>query len=128
MTKPIPSRPLKISLFSLQAGLAFIFGYAGIDALHEPAAWIGYLPTMLTNLANPNLVLQLVSVFQIILAVALLIPQSRFYAALIAAGMLAGITIMNLGAMVIVFRDVGLTFMALALAAQTAPKWLTKFT
>ncbi len=100
----------------LRLGLAFVFAYAGVQSLQHPLEWIGYMPKMLTSHFDANTLLKVFSVAQLLLAVWLLTGKYLRFAALFAAAMLAGITLFNIPQMVITFRDVGLTAMALALA------------
>lgn len=119
-------RPLEITIASwlLRSGLAFVFLYAGIDGLLNPIRWLGFMPEFMTVIAPAETMLSAFSVFEIILAAALLWNVTVFYAALVAAGMLAGMTVFNLSALLIVFRDIGLAAAALALAALHLPAYL----
>lgn len=68
------------------------------------------------SLAPEPLLLSSFSLFEVLLGLWLLSGKKLFYAAGISAMVFSGITIFNLGALDIVFRDVGLFFAALALA------------
>jgi len=114
----------------LRLGLAFVFAYAGIDAIREPGVWIGFLPPIVTKLAPMKLVLDGFSISQLALAAALLWRKSSFYAASISTLTLTGIVvnslIMDPSSMLIVFRDIGLVFASLALMLAELPAFLTR--
>jgi len=99
----------------LRLGLAFVFAYAAIDSLIHPNDWIGYMPHMLTGFIKADLLLKIVSIYQLILVGWLLTGRYIRYAAILCALTLAGITATNLGVFAITFRDVGLLAAALAL-------------
>ena len=98
--------------FFLRAGLAFVFFYAGIASLLFPQNWIGFFPSFL----RVSWILILFSVFEIILGFWLLSNKRVFYASLVSAIGLFFIIIFNLTLFDLVFRDVGLFFIAIALA------------
>ncbi len=99
----------------LRWGLAFVFFYAAIASLRHPQDWVGFFPQFVRNMIPQNLLLTGFSIFEIILATWLFSGKKTLWAAGIAALALAGVTVSNLGAFDIVFRDVGLLFAALAL-------------
>lgn len=99
----------------LRAGLAVVFAYAAIASLKTPNDWIGYLPSFTTKLVDPSLALQLLSIFQLVLAAWLLIGWQTRIAAAVCVLMLGGIVVSNFSLLAITFRDLGLMFAALAL-------------
>jgi uncharacterized membrane protein YphA (DoxX/SURF4 family) len=101
----------------LRIGLAIVFLYAAIGSFLNPDAWIGYFPVILQRMVPKGFLLGSFSIIEIVLSIWLLAGKKTFYAAIIAALMLAGIILANFGAMDIVFRDFGILFAALALAA-----------
>ncbi len=100
----------------LRIGLAFAFLYAAIGSFLAPDSWIGFFPPFLRNIFPPNLLLVGFSVYEILLGLWLLWGGYAFYSASLAVLTLLGIIIPNLGALDIIFRDVGLLFAALGLA------------
>jgi len=98
----------------IRVGLAFVFLYAAIAALMTPASWIGFLPTWFDTIINPETLLFVFSLFEILLAVLILFWSSP-YPGGVATLLFIGMILPNTGAMEIVFRDVGLMFMALTL-------------
>lgn len=108
---------MKLASLFLRIGLAFVFLYAAIESLLNPGVWAGFLPVFLTSMIPAGPLLTGFSVYEILLAGWLLWGARVRYAAILAAITLAGITFVNLAAIDTVFRDVGLIFAALALAA-----------
>lgn len=106
-----------LPLWLLRIGLATMFLYAAISSFLQPNEWIGYLPSFVSSLFDGEVVLKLFSVLEIALAAWLLSGVYTRYAALLAAAMLLGITVSNFSLLAISFRDIGLAFAALALAA-----------
>ena len=109
------SKPLSIK-WLLRIGLAFVFSYAAISSLLHPLLWTGYLPSFVLRLVDPALAIRLLAVYELLLATWLVIDRYIRYAAWLSALTLTGIVIVNPGQIIITFRDIGLVFMALALA------------
>ncbi|HSW80159.1 MAG TPA: MauE/DoxX family redox-associated membrane protein [Candidatus Saccharimonadales bacterium] len=105
-----------IATWILRLGLVFIFAYAGIDGLRHPLLWVGYMPKFLLDTFDQTVLMRFFSIVELLLALWLLVGVYLRWAALLAAAMLAGITLSNLPNFLITFRDVGLFAMALALA------------
>ena len=96
----------------LRLGIAFTLLYAALGSTLEPVNWIAFL----FQFGIPEeLLLGAFSLFEAALALWLLWGKKLVYPALLSAFAFGGITLFNLGAMDIVFRDVGLFFAALAL-------------
>jgi hypothetical protein len=108
---------MKNAKWLLQLGLAIVFLYAAISSLLSPLDWTGFLPTFLTGLAPSLMVLKILAVYEILLAVWLLSGRYLRYAAWLTALTLAGIILTNPTQLIVTFRDIGLLFAALALAA-----------
>ena len=98
--------------FLLRIGLAFVFFYAAISSLLFPENWIGFFPSFL----KLNWILFLFSVYEILLGLWLLSNKYVFYASIISALTLFFIVAFNLTLFDLVFRDVAIFFMAVALA------------
>lgn len=103
----------------LRVGLAFSFIYVAISAFLTPTNWIGFIPGFFDQIVSRNTILNSHIVFDLFLGFWLISNKKIYYAAIVSAISLAIITIFNLGALDIVFRDVSLFFMALALAFMT---------
>jgi hypothetical protein len=104
------------ALLLLRVGLAFTLLYAAIGSFLEPVNWVGFFPAFLFRIGIPEeLLLSGFSVYEAALALWLLWGRKLVLAGFLAALTFGGVTVFNLGAMDIVFRDLGLFFAALAL-------------
>ena len=110
-----PKQNPKLASLLIRIGLAIVFIYAAVDAFIEPAAWISYVPMFSNHFIDPKLALDVLSVFQIFLAIWLVSGKFLKVSALIAAAMLGGIMIFNIPTLLITFRDIGLVFAAIGL-------------
>lgn len=102
----------------LRLGLATMFLYAAVSSFLDPREWLGFLPPFLTDLIDGEMLLKIFSVYELLLAAWLLSGVHVRYAALLCAATLAGIVVSNFSLFAISFRDIGLMFAALALAAH----------
>jgi len=102
----------------LRGGLAVIFLYAAISSFVNPDDWAGYLPGILTDRVDVDLLLKGFSVYELALAAWLLSGVYVRYAALLCAATLLGIIVSNFSLFAITFRDIALVFAALALASM----------
>lgn len=101
--------------FLLRLGLAVPFLYAAIAATLDPNSWLGFFPGWLQSIIPGGLLLGLFSLYELALALWLLSGKKTYYAGGLASLTLLAITISNLGALDIVFRDIGLLLAAIAL-------------
>ncbi|MCH7552236.1 hypothetical protein IIB49_02495 [Patescibacteria group bacterium] len=101
----------------LRLGIAFTLLYAALSSFLTPINWIGFFPAFLFRFGIPEeLLLGGFSLFEAALGLWLLWGKKVVYPALLSAFAFGSIALFNLGAMDILFRDVGLFFAALALA------------
>lgn len=107
--------PTKIASFTLRVALAIPFLYAAIAATLQPEAWIGFIPYFLRNLLPGSLLLTAHALFDFTLALWLLSGWKTKYAAAFSALNLATIIAVNLAALDIIFRDIGLLLAAVTL-------------
>ena len=91
--------------------------YAATASFIEPESWIGFLPAFARKIIPAKILLAIFSIYEILLALWLLSGKKTYKAALLSAATMFAITVTSLGALDIVFRDVAILFMALALAA-----------
>jgi len=104
--------------YLLIIGLAFVFGYFGIDKLIHPEFWLGWIPEWMegmVGLTRENW-LVIIGLTEALLAILLLIPVrvvQRVGATLIALHLVAILT--QVGWNDIGIRDLGLLFSTLAL-------------
>lgn len=106
-----------MSILLLQIGLSFVFIYAAFSSFLNPTSWIGFFPMFLRDIVPEAVLLNGFSIVEIVLAVLLFVPRTVFYASIAASVLFLGMIVFNIGSLDIVFRDVGLAFAALALAA-----------
>ena len=104
-----------LASFILRVALAVPFLFVAIDATLQPEAWVGFIPFFLRNLFPETLLLGAHALVDFTLALWLLSGWRTKYAAGFAALNLAAIIIVNLAALDIIFRDVGLLLAAIAL-------------
>lgn len=105
---------------ALRIGLSFVFTYAAIAGFLNPSAWVGFIPAFVERFIPEALFLTAFGIIELALATLLLFMRNPRYPALAAAALLLGMVVFNLGALDIVFRDIGLALAALALAAMPA--------
>lgn len=105
---------------ALRIGLAGVFLYAGVNSLLNPSAWIGYIPQWVGSipLLTRELALMFHAIFEIILAIVLLIGLWKRLAATLAFLSLAAIIIFY-GIDDVSFRDFGLLASSYALLLLT---------
>lgn len=97
-------------------GIAITLGYAAIAGFINPGAWIGFIPGFISDMVGAALFLKINGIVEIILALWLVSGKRVFYPAVISGLMMLGIIVFNIGAFDIIFRDVAILFMAVALA------------
>ena len=105
-------------IFLLRVGIAFSFLYAAISGFIDPSSWIGFIPQFVTNVLPVETALIIFGVVEILLALALLLMKNLFYPAILSALIVFGIIISNIPQRDILFRDVPIILMALALAVH----------
>lgn len=105
-------------LIFLKIGLAFTLIYAGTNIFISPDNWIGFVPQFMKSFSEYG-ALYMHGAIDILLGLWILSGFRIFLGSLLSAVNLFLVTIFNLGAMDIIFRDVGIFFMALALCFLT---------
>ena len=116
----------QISLI-LRIGLAFAFLYPAVAAFLEPVAWIGYFPQFVKDIIpNDALLLNLFGLTEVVIALWLLWGKYIFYPSIVAALMLVGIVLFNWAVLDVVFRDLSIAAMAIALAIIHRTQQLTQ--
>ncbi len=101
--------------YALRLGLAFAFIYPAISAFIEPNNWIGFIPIFIRNLVSAEIFLMVYSIAELIIGVGILLSKNPFYYAVSGAFVLGAIVILNIGSFDLVFRDVSIIGMAVAL-------------
>lgn len=102
--------------FALRIGLAFAFLYPPLNALVDPVSWIGYFPPFVKGFVPDLVLLHAFGIVEIVLAIWILSGWRIFWPSLAAAAMLLGIVVFNPGNFQVLFRDISLVALALALA------------
>ena len=105
----------------LRLGLAFVFGWMGIDKFLNVSAWYGWVPEFLTFLPQDPF-LYVVGVVEVVLALLLLAGRFVRFAALACAVLMGGI-VLSFGLNDATIRDIGLIAMAIALALMPERKY-----
>ncbi|MEK6900590.1 MAG: DoxX family membrane protein [Nanoarchaeota archaeon] len=107
--------PAKLSSFILRVALAVPFLYAAVSATLQPESWIGFMPLWLRSIFAQQLLLGAFSLYEFVLSLWLISGWKTRYAAGLAVITMASIIVVNIAALDIVFRDVGLLLAAVSL-------------
>lgn len=101
----------------LRISLAFALLYPAVSAVFEPYSWVGYFPAFLQDLpVNDMLMLHIFGALEVILALWILSGKKIFLPSTLSALMLAGIIFFNWSQLAVLFRDVSIMLLAVALA------------
>ena len=103
----------------LRISLAFAFAFPAINALFDPDTWIGYFPSFLTGYVEPLILLHGFGAIEILLALWVLSGWKVQIPASLMALMLLAIVMFNLSQFQVLFRD--LSIMGLAIALMFMP-------
>jgi hypothetical protein len=113
----------------LRIGVAFAFIYPAVAAFFDPFSWIGFFPTFMRDLApSETLLLHAFGITEILIAMWILVGKRIFIPSVLASLYLTGIILFNLALFDIIFRDVSILFMALALVILHHTKHSAKST
>jgi hypothetical protein len=111
--------PERLSVTVLRLGLAFVFGYAAVTSLVHPELVAQYVPMAVPPLIASAL-LPLFGVYELGLAVGLMSRRHVNGAAMLAMLTLVVITLLNLDAFGVLFRNVAIGCAAASLWLETA--------
>lgn len=102
----------------LRLALALAFLYPPVAAVFDPYSWVGYFPTFLSDAIAPHqiLLLHAFGVFEVGLALWVLGTRHVRVPALLMAGTLIAIVLANPAQLSVLFRDLALTLVAIAVA------------
>ncbi|HEY4502439.1 MAG TPA: hypothetical protein VJH21_01245 [Candidatus Paceibacterota bacterium] len=105
------------TLFLLRIGVALAFIYPAVAAFFDPFSWIGFFPSFLRDLfsGHETLLLHTFGITEVVIGLWILIGKKIFIPSLFASVYLALIVLLNLSLLDIVFRDISIFAMALAL-------------
>ncbi len=98
----------------LRLGLAFVFGWFGVDKFLNVSAWYGWIPAWLSFVPQDPF-LYVIGALEVVVALVLLWGRYVRLASLACAAFLLGI-VLNFGLNEFTVRDIGLLAMAIALA------------
>jgi len=105
----------------LRLGVAFAFLFPPINAVFDPYSWVGYFPSFIRDLSPGLGFLHAFGIIEVAIGLWILSGRKVFVPSVIAAAMLLLIVIFNLNDFQVLFRDVSIALMALALAVIHRP-------
>ncbi len=100
----------------LRIGAALSFLYPPIDAFLNPFSWVGYIPQFMRGIVPDMVLLHGFGVLEIVIAVWILSGRRIFWPSVAATAILFFIVATNLNDFEVLFRDVSIAAMTLALA------------
>lgn len=104
----------------LRVGVAFSLIYPAVSGFFTPDAWVGYFPAfVLTLLGSEEMLTYLLhgfGILEIVLGLWILAGRNIFYPAVASTVILFLIVAFNISLLDILFRDIPIMLMALALA------------
>lgn len=102
----------------LRASVAVAFMYPAVDALFNPASWIGFFPAWMLGAFpfSDEILLHLFGASEIVIALWLLFARHIFIPSVLASIYLVGIVAFNWRFIDLLFRDISILGMSLALA------------
>ncbi len=106
----------------LRIGLAFAFIYPPLSALADPYAWVGYIPDMLLSSGIDSMVLlHVFGVLELIIGILLLLDIHTRKVSAVAGVILFVIVAYHYKQMDVIFRDIPILLMAVALSLSHKP-------
>jgi uncharacterized membrane protein YphA (DoxX/SURF4 family) len=99
----------------LRASLAFAFIYPAVNAYFDPDSWIGYFPSFMQGYVSEPVLLHSFGILEISLSLWVLSGWKIRFPAMVMALTLLAIVMFNLTQFQIVFRDLSIAGIALAL-------------
>jgi hypothetical protein len=116
MNKPYIDREKLAEIF-LRAAIAIAFVYPAVDAFFNPGSWIGFFPAWMRGMVSDEmLLLHLFGASEVIIAGWLLFAKRIFIPSVLATLYLIGIVAFNWRFIDLLFRDVSILGISLALA------------
>jgi uncharacterized membrane protein YphA (DoxX/SURF4 family) len=111
-----PSNPTSIAHLILRIGIAFAFLYPPIAALSDPVSWAGYFPAFIRSLPiDIYIILHVFGALEVAIALWLFSGWRLRIPATLAAILLLAIVVFNPSNFEVLFRDLSIAAMALAL-------------
>jgi hypothetical protein len=113
----------KLAHHILRIGVAIAFLYPPYAALGDPISWFSYFPGFIKNLPIPEAVLlHGFGLLEVGIAVWILLNVRIFIPSAIATALLVAIVVFNLSNFEVLFRDIAIAAMPLALAVGAYPE------
>jgi cobalamin biosynthesis protein CobD/CbiB len=106
----------RIPFILLRLALALAFIYPPISAHFAPYDWIGYFPSFMRNIVSDQTLLGAWGILELVIGVWILSGKRIFIPSVLAAVLLVSIVLFNPSQFEVVFRDLSIAFVALALA------------
>ncbi len=110
------------AIMALRIGLAFAFLYPAISSLITPSDWIGFVPRVLRDILGGEHFLIFFSVIELFIGAGILFMRRPLIPLGAAIIVLGTVVYFNLGALDLVFRDIPIITMAIALAILTVKR------
>lgn len=109
-----------ITYLLLRVGVAFAFIYPAISAWFTPFAWIGYFPGFILDAVGSHemLLLHAFGALEIFIGLWILSGKKIFVPSVLATIFLLAIVILHWSQMDVIFRDLPIALMSLALALK----------
>ena len=113
----------------LRVGVAFAFIYPAVSGFITPTSWIGFFPPFTRDILGGNdalpFALHVFGVIEIILALWILAGRRIFIPSAVATILLFLIVALNISQLDILFRDIPIMLMSMALAISSWPQQST---
>lgn len=102
----------------LRAGLSFAFLYPPWNALSNPDSWLGYFPAFTRGVVPDPVLLHGFGVMEVVIAVWILSGWRIFWPSTAATLLLLTIVVFDFSNFEVVFRDISIAAIGIALAIQ----------
>lgn len=120
---PAITHQARTAYFLLRIGAGVAFLYPPLSAFFgDPYTWFGYFPAFLQGYLPDLVLLHLFGAVEIVLGLWMLSGYKIFAPALLATAMLLGIVLFNLSQFDVLFRDVSIACLTMALALMHWPR------
>lgn len=102
----------------LRAAVAVAFMYPAVDAFFNPGSWIGFFPGWMRGVIADEMLLHIFGASEMVIAVWIIFAKKIFIPNIIASLYLIGIVAFNWRFIDLLFRDVSILGISLALAVR----------
>jgi len=124
---PVISSHARAAYLLLRMAAAFAFLYPALAALFgDPYSWIGYFPSFTRGYIDEMVMLHVFAVIEVVIGLWILSGYKIFIPSLIATAMLLAIVVVNFSQFDVLFRDLSLAGLTLALAVMHMPPRASK--